>query len=322
MRLTELTNISKSPTTERSRRFISDVVMESELLQWLNNFSLGATKDQYRVADGSQTLASRALAGSYTSENMSPADLISAQLKIHGFILHYDESYEKDHELGLGLEMDMWLEQELEDRSIDTSEAVESLIIAGDGIGDNMTGLATILNGANDIPGLGFTGVIDAAVSGEDSFDISAESSFAEYEERQEKWMADLKRVDGIICNRSMGARLKTIARENNSYNEGLNQFGQRLEMINGVPIIRVLDTVITNSEPDNATTPVENTTSIYLVRNAVGHWDIKSNSGLAIWEPGELQEEKMSRALKFEMRGRNQIRRKRAVRRVRNIKL
>jgi len=321
MRLLELTGQVKAPTTARSQQFINDLVMDSELLQNLNNFSLGATEGQYRPSDGAQALLSRAKGGSYNPTDLSPAALISDYLKIHGFILHYDETYETDHDLGIGIDMEQWLRDELQNRSIDTSEAIESLIIAGDGVGDNMKGIATILDGVTDIPGLGITGVIDAAATiAGDSLDIGNEANYELFEELFELWRAEVKGVDMIICNRSAAARLKTIGRANNAYNTELNSYGNRLETIDGIPLIRVDDTVIGKTEPDNNV--ATDTTSIYLCKNRVGYWDIKSNSGLAIWEPGELQEEKMSRALKFEVRGRNQIRHRYAIRRVRNLKL
>lgn len=322
MRLLELTGMVRPPSTDRSRQFVNDVVMDSELLSNLNNFSIGATEGQYRPSDGSQALASRATGGSYTPADMSPAELIAAFLKIHGFILHYDETYETDHELGIGIDMEQWLFDELQNRAIDTSEAIESLIIGGDGQGDNFQGIASILDGNTDIPGLGITGVINAAPEGEDSLDLSTDDNFKLFEELLEEWRSEVKGVDMIICNRKAAARLKTIGRENNSFSTSLNTYGQRLEQIDGIPIVRVDNSVITNTEPDDADTPNEDTTSIYLAKNRVGYWDIKSNSGLAIWEPGELQEAKMSRALKFEIRGRNQIRHRYAIRRVRNIKL
>lgn len=322
MRLAELTNLAKAPTTDRTRQFVNDVILDSELLRVLNNFDLGATEGQYRPAAGSQTLAARALAGDYTAEDLTQAQLISAMLKIHGFILDYDESFEADHDLGIGIQIDAWLRDELSYRSIDTREEIEKLIIAGDGQTNNMAGIATILDGDTNIPGLGITGVINAAEGSEESFDISAEASWDTFLERFEKWKNEVKDVDIVICNRSMAARLTTMARKFHRYTQTTDMFGRQIQMIDMIPIVRVDDTVITNTEDDDATEPVAETTSIYLAKNRVGYWTIKSNSGLATWDVGELPEEKMSRRWKFEMRGRNEIRHKFAIRRVRNIKL
>lgn len=322
MRIAELTNIAKAPTTDRTRQFINDVVMDSELLRTLNNFDLGATEGQYRPSAGSQSLAARALAGEYTAEDLSQAQLISAMLKIHGFILDYDESYEADHDLGVGIDIDRWLRNELSYRAIDTREEIEKLIVAGDGQTNNMAGIATILDGDTNIPGLGITGVIDAAQGSDDSLDISAEASWDTFLELFEKWKNEVKDVDLIICNRSMAARLTTMARKFHRYSQPTDMFGRPVQMIDMIPIVRVDDSVITNTEDDNNATPVAETTSIYLAKNRVGYWTVKSNSGLATWDVGELPGEKMSRSWKFEVRGRNEIRHKYAIRRVRNIKL
>lgn len=323
MRISELTSQAPPPTSERNRQFVNDVIEESPLLMALDNFDLGATEDKYRVADGGQTLASRAAGGTYTPGDLTPGALQSANLKFHGFILDYDESYEKDHDLGIGIDMDAWLRAELSERAIDTGEELEKLIIAGDGVGDNIKGLATILDGATNVPGFSITMVINAitGTSQTNSFDLTTSTNYDLFLEQLEKWKAEVKGPDTILCNRKMGGRLATIAREKNSWGQGFDQFGNPVEMINGMAILRIDDNVITNTEPDDAATPNNNTTSIYLFRNRVGYWTIRSNSGLATWDVGEL-EGKQSRRWKFEKRGFNEIKRKHGIRRVRNIKV
>ena len=320
MRITELTNITKPPSTDRTRSFIDQVVTESPLLRNLNNFGLGATNHNYRPSAGTQQLASRAKGGNFSPEDLDQAALLAASLKIHGFSLDYDHSYQADHDLGIGVDIDPWLEAELQNRGIDTSEEIERLIIAGDGQGDNIEGIHSILDGSTNLPGLGITGVIDAAPSS-NSLDLGDEANWEQFMEDFRKWQADMKGADMVICNESMAARLTSISRKLNSDGETRDLFGVEIDTINRLPIVAVDDTVITNTEPDNAGTANNDTTSILLAKNRVGHWTIRSNSGLATWDVGELPD-KQSNRWKFEVRGFNEVRTKRSIRRVRALKL
>lgn len=326
MFISELTNQLYPPTTDRGRSFISQVIEQSPVLRAMQNFSMSATDDQYRPSVGGQTLAARQLAGGYTAGNLTPAALIAAQLRIEGFVLDYDESYEKDHETGLGIHLDAWLDRELRERAYDTAKHIEKSLIKGNGGQNDIIGLAEILDGQTDIPGLGITGVVDATtLTGVNavSLDLATAANQELFVEGLEKVVQELDAFQFLLCNRSMAARLTTIAQKFHKYTVGLDEFGQRVEFYAGVPIVRVENDVITNTEPDNTTvTPLDNTTSIYIGANNPTPWAIKSNSGLAFWDVGELQDVKMSRRVKFEFRGRHQINTKRAIRRIRNIKL
>lgn len=326
MFITQLTAQCYAPQTDRARTFIDRVVQESRLLSFLNNFRLAATNHQYRPAVGGQTMATRTLTGSYTAANLTQAELIAGVLAMHGFVLDYDESHEKDHDLGIGVDIDTWLDQELEERAIDVAEAVDDLVIAGSGTSNAIAGIATILNGDDNIPGLGITGVVNAAdalSSGPVSLDLTDPDNFDAFLEFFDKVKKEVSSPDGLIMNDTAAARMATIARKFHMYSQSTDEFGKPVERINGVAIVPVTDDTITNDEPDDtAETALENTTSMYLVTNRVGHWNINSNSGLAFWDVGELEGEKMSRRVKFEIRGKNEIRRKRAIRRIRNIKL
>jgi len=320
MRITELTNIAKPPVSQRTREFIDAVIAESPLLRALNNFDLGAMDHRYRPSAGTQALAARATGGEFTAEDLAQATLQAATLKIHGFALDYDMAYQADHDLGIGVDIDTWLASELNNRAIDTAEAIEKLLIAGDGSGNNIAGLHTILDGSTNLPGLGITAVIDGA-DGANSLDLSDEANWKTFLERFEKWQKDMRMADAVICNDSMAARLTSISRKLNADGETRDLFGVPVDTINRLPIIAVADDVITNTEPDNQGTPANETTSILLIKNRVGHWTVRSNSGLATWDVGEL-EGKQSNRWKFEMRGFNEVRTKYAVRRVRALKL
>lgn len=324
MDILAITSVAKPASTERAQRFISKVMGYSYLLRTLMNFKVKATEHQYRPAAGSQTLAGRAKSANYSSSNLSPAALIAGELALHGFFLKYDQTYVADHDLGIGIHMDEWYEDELDDRAYDTALEIDKLIIASDGSSNTMKGIAAILDGVTNVPGLGITMVIDALTGSGlagDSFDLSAEANYNTFLEQLDKWKREVLGANAIICNESMAARLTTIARKFHSYSQGVDLFGNIIDRVNGLDIIAVDDTVITKTEADNGGPAVNNTTSIYVINNAEGQWNINSNSGLAFYDHGELSGEQQE-GISFEFRAKNEIKRKRGIRRVRNIKL
>lgn len=325
MLVTQLTGrVMAGMMTPRAQLFIQRVIENSRILGVMNNWKLTAHEGQYRPAVGGQTLAGRAVNSNYTATNMNPAALVPALLDIVGFILKYDATYVRDNNSGLGIDMELWYDQELEERAIDTAEAIDKELISGDGSSNTIVGILNLLTAGSNLPGLGITGVIDILdVTGTagDSFDLSNPDNYDPFMEAFEKVKKDVDRPEAVILNDSFAARLTTIARKFHRYSTRMDEFGNTVERIDGLDIVALPDDVITKLEPDNAGSPVENTTSMLVTANREGQWEIRSNSGLALYDVGMLQGE-MAEAIKFELTAKNVIRRKRSIRRVRNIKL
>lgn len=324
MDILQVTSQARPALTERGQRFITRVLSYSMLLRTMNNFRIKATEHQYRPAAGSQTLSGRAKAANYSASDLSPAALQAGELSLHGFFLKYDRTYVADRELGIGIEMDQWYDDELDERAYDTAKEIDKLIVLSDGSSNTMVGIAAILDGATNVPGLGITMVIDALTGSGltgDSFDLSTADNFDTFLEQLDKWKAEVQGANAILCNHSAAARITTIGRKFHSYSQGVDVLGNPVERVNGLDIVTVDDDVITKTEEDNNATPVENTTSIYLFNNNEGLWNINTNSGLAFYDHGELSGEQQE-GISFEFRAKNEIKRKRAIRRIRNIKL
>lgn len=326
MRIQELTARAYPNTSQRGQVFIQRILEESALLRSLNNFALGATEGQYRPSAGGQTLAARPKAGEYTPGDLSPTARQSAELKIHGFELDFDETYEKDSELGIGTDVSMWADTELGQRAADVADEIDDIIIAGPGTGNTIKGLSVLLDGSTNVPGLGSTLTLDATtvtgVSG-DSLDLKTNGDhYDKFLAMFTKVRKDVPNADGLILNYSTWAKLVEIAESKRQLQVQDDELGFPVFRVGGLQLIPVSDSVITLTEPDNAGTPVNETTSVYMFRNAEAGYKVKSNSGLAFWDLGELLEDKMSRRMKFEFRGFNEISTKRHIRRIRNIKI
>ncbi len=322
MKILELTGRARPATTERGRTFIDKVVSYSRLLPLLMNFVQKPTEHQSRLASGTQSLAGRQIGTNPAAEQLTPAALVAGLLSSHSFFLKYDITYMDDASQGIGIEMDQWYADELDERAFSAAQAIDALIIAGSGAGNNMLGIAGILDGVTNIPGLGITGVIDALAGAGlagDSFDLSSEANYPKFMERFNIWTAELFSSDAIICNHSMHGRLTNVALNRHMYTTRMDEFGNKVDQIAGHDIIPVDDSVITNGEDDNGAG--NDTTSIYIFTNKEGFWNINSNSGLAFYDHGELSGE-LQDGILFDFRAKNEIKRKRAIRRIRNIKV
>lgn len=324
MNIAQITGQVRPQTTERGQRFIQAVIDHSILLQVLMNFIMRATEHQYRPAAGGQTLEDRAVNANYSGEDLTPANLIAGMLAICGFTLDYDLTYADDDRLGIGIDQDTWYQQELDERAYETAKQIEQRIINGSGAANQILGLLGILDGSTNIPGLGVTGVIDSTTGSGlagDSFDLTDSANWPLFLRLFERWQAELGMNLVVLCNRTTAGLLSSIARSQNDRDTQITEFGTSVKTIDGIPIVRLEDEAMPKTEPDNALTPVNETTSIILASNAVGGWNIGTNSGLGFWDVGELQND-MAERIKVEMRAKNEIKTKRSVRRIRNFKV
>lgn len=307
--------------TPRAAMFVQRVIENSRILSILKNWKHTAHESQYRPATGGQVLAGRQVNNNYTATSMTPASLQPAVLDIVGFILKFDETYRRDLKSGLGIDMDLWYDDELEERAIDVAEALDKELIAGDGSSNTIVGILNLLSGSN-LPGLGITGLIDildATGTAGNSFDLTDEDNYDPFLEAFEKIKKDVDNPEFVMVNDSFKAKLNTIARKSHRYTMRRDDFGRPIDRIDELDIIALPDEVITNTEEDNDS--ANETTSLLIGANRVGQWEIRTNSGLALYDVGMLPDE-MAEAIKFEVTAKNVVRRKRSIRRVRNFKI
>jgi hypothetical protein len=88
-----------------------------------------------------------------------------------------------------------------------------------------------------------------------------------------------------------------------------------------GVEVISVSSNSITLTEPDDTATPLETTSSIYVLSPGENNFSLITNSGLQ-WHDYDSQENKESGREKWEIRANWRIENPKSVLRVRNIKV
>jgi hypothetical protein len=324
--LAALSNLNGSA---RGQAALAILLLRSKILRQLEQrsaFELDATKFQYQAVTGVGNLQSRAIGGGYTATAKTPPTPQNGQLAIYGDKITIDRTHLADAAAGLR-DIDTWLEKEAAARVRDIGGKLDGVLMNDPGTGTTMKGLSKILDGVTDIPGFtGMKGVLDARTFGGSGnfFDLTLATGAAQHDALIEGVAAALLKVPdatGISMNQALAGRFTTVARRAHMIGESRDLFGNPISTFNNVPINVVSDQAITNAEPDNAGTPANNTTSLYIDRFGEGSTSLVTNEGLYYREWEEL-ENIVSAQEEFEIRMAWKIEDPESILRVRNIKL
>lgn len=305
------------------------MLQHSPFIRWLDNrsgFEVDATDYDWLPADDTANMQARGRGGGFTEESIAPGSKQTDSLKIHGDKIAIDETDLADIRLGLR-DMDSHFRKKIIRRVRDFARDYEALMFNGDGTGNNLKGLETIFDGSADLPGLGITGVINAKDASQDSSPTSLDLGLTDNADNQQafmefmsQWLAEVPNAKGIVCNRKFQGRITTIAHLHRNISITPAQgFGQ-IVSIDGVPLVPILDTAISNTEPDDAEPVVNNTTSIWLLDPGEMKFSLVTNSGL-FWKDHDW-EDKESDGWMWEIRAAWKVEEFEVARRVRNIKL
>lgn len=327
--MARLSALSSLGDGDRGGAALTRILEASPLIRFLdeqNAFELDTHDFDYRPDDGTTTVKTRALGGSYSGSTQTPATKQTGELAIHGDQLDIDVSHVADDRRGQR-DLNGWIDTRLARMIRSWAKGFEAKLIYGDhtaGPPAEIKGLNRIFDGSTNLPGFGITGVVDAAsaLSGSpDSFDLSTATNYDAFLELLMNTVAQVEGATGIACNKETYARLSTIAREKHIRGEARDRFGNPITTFDGINLIKVLDGTLTNTEPDNAGTPVNETTSLYILAPGEQKLSVVTNSGLEFDEKLHLESKESSR-IRWEMRGQWKIEEKNAARRIRNIKV
>lgn len=315
----------------RGRQALGLMLQESPFLRFIegqSGWERQGTTFNFQPEDlSAKTIAARAIGSGAqnAAQNISPTELVAGALSAYNANFDVDASYIADEAQKLS-NMDTFLLKELRRRVKQLAVTVESELIKGSGTDGSMKGLKTILDGTTALPGYaGITRVVNAqevTAGTTKSLDLTVRTNDAKFIEWFGLQLSKVKNPAGIICSPLMAARLDTIARLNYLAGETRDLFGVPVKTFAGVPIVSILDTSITNDEPDD-TTPTANTvtTSLYLLAPGEQSLSIGTNSGLE-YTDFDLQEAKQSNREKIEIRAAWKIETPESVLRIRNFKV
>lgn len=323
--MAQLGQLSNLRGSARGAASLAQILVSSPFLRWFDQQSgweEDATSFLYDPIEGSMTVAARALGGSYTAADMTPAARQTGTLKFHGFAVDIDQSHIADDLRGLQ-NLSGWIDKSLKKKVDSWAKAYEGALFNNDGSGNLLKGLKTIFDGTTNLPGFSITGVINAkdAVASGNSLDLTSDTNYDAFVEHLILWMTQVEDLRGMVMSPRMFARMYTIAKKTHQLGQTIDQFGQPVDTFNGVPLIRSLDTTILHNEPDDAGTPATNTTSIWLMSPGEMRQSLVTNSGLDFEDYDKL-ESKQSGRVKGEIRAAWKVEERNAVRRIRNIKV
>jgi hypothetical protein len=320
-----LTDISNVRGSDLGRTALGLVLEESPLLRLLDQqsaFEEDATDFDYRTYAGSNAVQTRQRGGSYLPEEVAPGAKENGTLSFHGDKIDVDHSDQADADRGLR-DLPTWLSKTMRKKLRRWVEGYEKIALQGSADSGGIVGLSEILDGANDVPGFNQTMVVDAADftdADDNSFDLGAEANWSIFIEELIKLLAR-QGANAILMPPALYARMYTIAQEKAILGETRDQFGNPVQTFGNYPFVPLAPGSITTTEPDNASTANNTTTSLYPVRFGEGRVSLVTNSGLSFWDLGDL-EGKESNRVKWEIRGQWKVEEENVIRRIRNVKL
>lgn len=322
--LTELSILD----SERAQQIMRGMLRWSPLLRFLEErsaFVLDATKFESYPDAGNRGLQTRPIGGSYTKSAELPPARREGDMGFQGDALTIDRAHVRDHIEGVQ-PLGPWIDSRMINLVKLWARALEKAIIQGDGekSGENRNyiGWQTMLNGQTNVAPWGTTMVIDAVEflsTNPDSLDLSDPAHQKAFMEGMEQVLPNFD-DPGVVANNQVGAKLSSMAREYKRFGDDYDSFGNKVLQIDGQQIVRTADGSISNTEPDNASTPNENTTSTYICSPGPGLYNFKTHGLEVEDETEEVIEEVRSGKLEWEVRGDNDIEDRYALWRIRNI--
>lgn len=325
--MARLAELSNAPS-ERGRALLSLLLSQDNFMAFLDQhsgFEEDSTDFDYRPTNPTQALQTRAEGGEYTPVDVTPPSKQADSLSFHGFGFDIDDTRIADARRNLR-DFDAWLRKEVYRRFRAFARLYANQVFIGPGTTTTLKGLSVILDGTTDIPGYtGVTGVIDTAdwLSGSPvSFDLSNEDNWGTFIEKLIRYRNEVPDARGMPMGPELYARMHSIAHKKHILGESRDLFGDPVKTFAGIPMIEVREGSILTNEPDNTGgTPLENTTSLYIMRPGEGELSMVTNSGLEFDDDIQL-EKKESQRVKGELRTKWKIEEQDAIRRFRNIKL
>lgn len=282
-----------SSVSGRGATVLSDILMKSQFSRLAQFREDGTDYVKHPVTTRSEP-SFRAKSGSFTPEDDNPTPSLG-ELKFLGKEAELDKSYKIDAEKGL-LNLDLVKMRLLKRHGFSFGRGIDKLTFSGDGTGSNISGFSVLLDGATNVPGFSSTMTVDAHATS--SLDITDSANWDTFMEFIDELLEDVPDSTMIACNGTLKSKINTIGRNTHALGQTQDQFGRPVDTFNGIPVVRLADGAITNTEPDNQATPVNDTTSLYVIRfSEVDGVALASNAGFLFTDFPETQEKVVEKA-------------------------
>ena len=330
--MANITPISTLPT-ERSRRMLALLLSTSPFFQFIERrggFELAATDFDLYPNAGESDPQKRGVGTGYSQRSETPPSRESETLGFHGDRITIDRSHLADDRQTLR-PIQTWVPKRLRKKVRHWAKGVEKLAFQGSGVDDNtgreVMGLLTLLDGTN-VPGFSKPMVIDAAdfVSADvNHLDLTKESHRKAFRRALEQILPNYDNP-GLLCNRQLASTISGIAQDARRYDTDPDDIFGMVERVFGFELVRLVDGTITNTEPDNASTPNNVTTSLVIASPEEGQYSVATNSGLYVKDElddvPDADNTDAGREIEWEMRFENAVQDEYVLLRIRNIKV
>lgn len=317
----------------RGNLAVAQVLQTSLFFNALNRYSgfqFGETTNRWRPFSESLSTQARALGGSLTASDYTPENEITDTLFNVGGALDYDVSYEADAKAG---STSFNFENDLTRKLIAWIKGYEALAVStGTGAESpkNIKSLRAIIGGTNpaslaNIPGYSETRVLNAATFSKDStpksFNLLSANNKAEDVYRM--LMTALGQVENprfMAIEQSAWAAIASMGFGKQVIDSRQDNIGNMFNYFMGVEVVPLTSTSLPKTEADDTGTPVNETSSIYILSPGENNFSLITNSGLAWWDYNAQQNKESGRE-KWEIRANWRIENPKSVLRIRNIK-
>lgn len=346
--------LSRIGTSERGLACVTAGTTYSPLLAMLdalNAFELTEHKWRFTpIKPQTTALLTRTLGTNYIANDghtllngdAVPLDLqtiddVTGTLYIHGHYINVDASIIADAS-HTGVSMTDWMIKQLKQEFKKFYKLYTPLMMKGSGSGE-LKGLRNILKWTagtdyGTIEGYReatYNRIYDAAlnstIADAINFDLSIASESNAKQQRaflelMDSQISDVENPNAIIMNRKTKARIWSWLKTANNFAVTTNDFGTTIYSYNGIPIYELDDVSMPITEPDNTdTTPLTNTTSIYICSFGEQNLSYATNSGVEYTEHPMLEAKEAGQE-KWEIRAGWKCENPSAIKVIRNIYL
>ncbi len=193
----------------------------------------------------------------------------AAALALYGREISVDDLYKQDAVVG-NLSMAglvEFLDRRVAGLAVKLAQEIEVDLCAGTAAANRMLGFAEFVKdaaAAGQTARLGFTAAELAAMNSQVSLQLNTAANQDAFIELLMKKLAEVPGCNALVMNVNLWARMTTIAKRLGASGESVDSFGVPVQTFNGIPLVAVPVSAITQAENDGVNADC---TSIYPVR-------------------------------------------------------
>lgn len=241
--------------------------------------------------DSHTSSAARAEGAALQRDAQAPSP-VSRNLALYGREISVDDVRKLDANVGISpAGLRLFADRRLMGLAGKLATEVQDQIFVGSDATNEMLGIADFVKDAaagGQTTKLGFTTAELAAMNTNVSLQLNTSDNQNEFIEMLEREIAKVPGANALICNVNLGARVSTIGRRLGAAGETKDNFGVPVQTFNGIPIVKVPITTITQTESDGNNVDC---TSLWVVRFAEDLGvSIATNSGFYFQDFEEVE--------------------------------